>query len=46
MIVPQLFAVLNSTFEVLLIILGTLASFKPPENLKDITAKEEKNINS
>lgn len=25
---------------------GTFASFKPGENLKDITAKEEKNINS
>lgn len=38
--------VLNFTFQVLSIILGTYASFKPGENLKDIPAKEEKNINS
>lgn len=38
--------VLNSTFQVLPIILGTFASFRPGENLKDIIAKEEKNINS
>lgn len=38
--------VLDFTFQVLPIILGTFASFKPWENLKYITAKEEKNINS
>lgn len=38
--------VLNFTFQVLPIIWGTFASFKPGENLKDITAKEKKNINS
>ena len=41
-----IFTGLISTFQVLSIILGTFASFKPGENLKDITAKEEKNINS
>lgn len=47
MIMLQLFSLfLTPTFEVIPIILGTSASFKPGENLKDITAKEEKNINS
>lgn len=41
-----IFTVLNSMFQVLPIILGTFASFKSGKNLKDITAKEEKNINS
>lgn len=41
-----IFTVLNSIFQVLPIILGTFAIFKLGENLKDITAKEEKNINS
>lgn len=41
-----IFTALNSMFQVLPIILDTFASFNPGKNLKDITAKEEKNINS